>query len=88
MIKNNSDDFPENRVEIFSKFHDTLFQSYEEALSGSSHVLTKMESYWEYFSTTFPQAHKVHKKIKKAKNIPQYHAAVTDILTQLEESIG
>ena len=88
MIKNNSNDFPKNHVEIFSKFLDTLFKSYEEALSGSSHVLTKMESYWEYFSAIFPNPHKVHKKIKKAKNIPQYHASVTEILEQLEETIG
>lgn len=42
MIKNNTEEYPKNRFEIFEKFHDTLFQDYCSALSGSSHVLMKM----------------------------------------------
>lgn len=80
MIKNNTTEYPENRMEIFGKFHDTLYYDYESALSGSSHVLIKMESFWEYFSTTFPNPQKTFKKIKKAKNFSAYHAAVREIL--------
>jgi len=80
MIKNNTTDYPENRIEIFSKFHDTLFNDYEQALSGRSHVLTKMTSFWEYFSQRFHDSHKTFKKIKKAKSIPAYEDAVGYIL--------
>jgi tRNA-dihydrouridine synthase len=80
MIKANTTEYPENRMEIFGKFHDTLFHDYESALSGSSHVLVKMESFWEYFSTSFPDPRKTFKKIKKAKNFDAYHAAVDSIL--------
>lgn len=80
MIKANTTVYPENRMEIFGKFHDTLFHDYANALSGSSHVLVKMESFWEYFSTSFPNPHKTFKKIKKAKNFISYHAAVDSIL--------
>lgn len=80
MIKANTTEYPENRMEIFGKFHDTLFHDYANALSGSSHVLVKMESFWEYFSTSFPNPHKTFKKIKKAKNFISYHAAVDSIL--------
>ena len=80
MIKNNTDTYPENRLEIFGKFHDTLFNEYEQALSGSSHVLIKMLHYWEYFSTNFNNPHKTLKKIKKAKNIAAYDKAVKEIL--------
>ena len=80
MIKNNNSSYPENRVEVFSKFHDTLFSDYESALSGQSHVLIKMLHFWEYFATSFANPHKTFKKIKKAKNIHAYEYAVKEIL--------
>lgn len=80
MIKNNATDYPENKLEIFSKFHDTLFNDYEQALSGPSHVLIKMLHFWEYFSTTFSNPHKTLKKIKKAKNKNAYDNAVREIM--------
>lgn len=76
MIKANTPEYPEDRLVVFKKFHDTLFNSYEEALSGRSHVLSKMTSYWEYFSTAFLDTHKTFKKIKKAKSIDAYDDAV------------
>lgn len=79
MIKNNDTNYPENRAEVFSKFHDTLYHEYESALSGKSHVLIKMLHFWEYFATTFDNPHKTFKKIKKAKSIPAYENAVRDI---------
>ena len=82
MIKNNTTDYPENRLEIFSKFHDILYHDYEQALSGQSHVLIKMQSFWEYFSSSFSNPHKVLKKIKKAKNITAYEDAVGEILSR------
>ncbi len=80
MIKNNTTEYPKNKLEIFGKFHDQLYHDYESALSGSSHVLVKMESFWEYFATTFPDPHKTFKKIKKAKNPRDYQEAVKSIL--------
>jgi len=79
MIKNNTTTYPENHLEIFSKFHDTLYHQYSEYLSGDKHTLLKMYSFWEYFSTTFENPRKAFKKIKKAKNIRAYETAVRDI---------
>jgi len=80
MIKNNTNQYPENRIEIFSKFHDTLFNEFEQALSGPKHITLKMLHYWEYFSTSFSNPQKTLKKIKKAKTIQAYDDAVKDIL--------
>jgi len=80
MIKSNTLEYPEDKIERFSKFHDTLFESYAQALSGKSHVLTKMTSFWEYFASTFENPHKTFKKIKKSKTIPAYETAVYEIL--------
>lgn len=85
MIKRNTLEYPENRFEIFARFHDELFAAFEQQLSGEKHVLLKMLSYWEYFSTAFDQPQKVLKKIKKAKNFKMYDDAVSEIL-ELEKN--
>lgn len=80
MIKDNTTQYPDDKNEIFGKFHDTLFNQIELSLSGKSHVLTKMTSYWEYWSYLFENPHKTYKKIKKSKDIPAYNKAVFEIL--------
>jgi len=82
MIKNNSTEYPENRMEVFGNFHNSLFQEYSEILSGANHIIMKMFNFWEYFATSFPNSHKTLKKIKKAKSINVYSAAVREILNQ------
>ncbi|OAB29423.1 tRNA-U20a,U20b-dihydrouridine synthase [Flavobacterium fryxellicola] len=79
MIKNNTTEYPANKLELFSTFHDTLYAIYSESLSGSTHILLKMYHLWEYFSITFSNPHKVLKKIKKAQSIRNYEAAVAEI---------
>tara|TARA_R110000868_G_scaffold312764_1_gene573718 strand:- start:3206 stop:4150 length:945 start_codon:yes stop_codon:yes gene_type:complete len=80
MIKNNTTEYPKNKMELFSEFHETLYQGYSESLSGSTHILLKMHHLWEYFSVIFSNPHKVHKKIKKAKSIRNYEQAVLEII--------
>jgi tRNA-dihydrouridine synthase len=80
MIKADNDVYPENRYEIFNSFHEELFSSYEEALSGQKHLLMKMYPLWEYFIQSFPSSPKGLKKIKKARNIDDYREAVNQII--------
>lgn len=80
MIKNDSIEYPKNKMELFSEFHETLYQGYSESLSGSTHILLKMHHLWEYFSVIFSNPHKVHKKIKKAQSIRNYEQAVKEII--------
>lgn len=81
MIKNNSNVHPTNRLKVFRDFHDTIYNEYGQALSGQHHLLLKMTSFWEYFSTTFSNPHKTFKKIKKSKSTKAYDFAVNEILT-------
>lgn len=80
MIMSNTTTYPENRIDIFSKFHEALFYEYSQALSGPSHLMMKMLLFWEYFSIAFLNSPKGLKKIKKAKTIIAYHEAVKEIL--------
>ena len=80
MIKSNTSEYPENRIDIFSKFHDSLFHDYAQALSGPGHIIMKMVHLWEYFTTSFSNSHNGLKKIKKVKSISAYEDAVREIL--------
>ena len=80
MIKADNPVYPENRFEVFNAFHDTLFSSYQEGLSGPGHLLIKMYSFWEFFIQSFPGTPKGLKKIKKARNINAYSEAVKQII--------
>jgi tRNA-dihydrouridine synthase len=80
MIKNNTHLYPDNKLEIFSKYLDTLLTAAEQKLTGEKAIISKMLSYWEYFSTMFPDPAQIVKKIKKAKTYEVYDAAVKEIL--------
>lgn len=82
MIKADNLTYPEDKAKIFSNFHDTLFSSYEEALSGPKHLLMKMYSFWEYFIHLFPDSPKGLKKIKKAQSVTSYKEVVKQILLE------
>ena len=81
-LKNNTFEYPKNKMEVFNQFHDTLYEGYSESLSGATHILLKMHHLWEYFSVLFSNPHKVHKNIKKAKSIKNYEATVKEIIAK------
>ena len=79
MIKNNTTEYPKNKLEIFEAFHDTIYQEYDAYLSGPTPIRMKMLGFWEYFSESFSNPQKTFKKIKKAGNSKNYEAAVKEI---------
>jgi tRNA-dihydrouridine synthase len=87
MIKTNVTEHPENCNELFKNFHNELYETYAEALSGPSHLLTKMFHFWEYFSMSFTNSHKVLKKFKKAKTLNAYRSAVSESIRE-ERFVG
>ncbi|GGF79814.1 tRNA dihydrouridine synthase [Wenyingzhuangia marina] len=82
MIQNNTTEYPENRWQIFKEFHDTIYQQYDEALSGPTPIKMKMLGFWEYFSQSFDNPQKTYKAIKKAGNQVKYKAAVAEIFAK------
>ena len=84
MIKDNTTVYPENSMKIFREFHDTIFNEYQEYLSGPTPIKMKMLGFWEYFSQSFSNPQKVYKKIKKAGNIKNYQTAVSEITANKE----
>ncbi len=82
MIKNNTTEYPKNRWEIFSEFHDTIYQQYDEYLSGPTPIKMKMLGFWEFFSQSFSNPQKTYKAIKKAGNPVKYRQAVKEVLNK------
>lgn len=80
MIKNNTTEYPKNRWQIFSAFHDEIYNHYDASLSGPTPIKMKMLGFWEYFSQSFSNPQKTYKKIKKATNQVKYKSAVAEIL--------
>jgi tRNA-dihydrouridine synthase B len=73
----------EKKAEIFRNFHDEIFFKYSRLLSGTSHLLMRMEKFWSYFCFAFPDPHKTFKGIKKAANIVKYDIAVKENFQRL-----
>ena len=79
MIKANTTEYPADRFQRFSEFHDTIYHQYDAALSGPTPIKMKMLGFWEYFSQSFDNPQKTYKKIKKAGNQKAYQAAIKEI---------
>ena len=74
----------EEKAIILRNFHDEIFHRYAALLSGSSHLLMRMEKFWSYFSFAFPDQHKTFKRIKKATNLVKYEAAANENFQRLK----
>lgn len=73
----------EKKAETFRNFHEEIFFKYSTLLSGSSHLLMRMEKFWSYFCFEFPDPHKTFKRIKKAANLVKYESAVNENFQRL-----
>lgn len=87
MIKNNTATYPDNRWEIFSEFHDTIYQQYDAYLFGPTPIKLKMLGFWEFFSQSTSNPQKTFKVIKKATNPFKYKLAVGQIIAN-EVKVG
>jgi tRNA-dihydrouridine synthase len=61
-------------------WHDDLYRSYREVLSGPAHPLDKMKEIWGYLGALFPGKAKALERIARAKTFEGYEAAVSEIL--------
>ena len=62
------------------KFHDQIYQDYQELHMGDRNVLFKMKEIWHYMGSLFPGCQKPLKKIKKAERLDRYEEAVNELL--------
>jgi tRNA-dihydrouridine synthase B len=70
---------PEKRKMRLFNFHEELFDSYTERLSGPSHLLGRMKHLWLYLIASFPGNKKMLKKILKSSSPAGYRETVEQL---------
>jgi len=68
-------------VAVIRAFHDELYGSYREALSGPAHLLDKMKEIWSYLGRSFPSNAAGVDRIIRSKTVEAYDQAVSAILS-------
>jgi len=63
-------------------FHDELLEGYIRIMSGDTNVLFKMKDLWYFMGEGINNGDKYLKKIKKAKNLSEYRAAVDAVFRE------
>lgn len=66
----------EQRYNRLADFHDDLYQSLRQRLSGPGHLLGRLKQVWIYFSGAFPGREKQLKKVIRATSEASYRDAV------------
>lgn len=84
MIKMDTTEYPEDRWEVFSKYHDRLCTAYAEKVSGDKALIRKMLSYWEYFASALGNE-KLIKRLSKTKTLEAYDEEVYSLIRSMEE---
>lgn len=84
MIQEDSDEFPEDRMEIFHEFLILLMESHLNSKDNEGNILLKMKHYWEYFAQSFDEGKRYYRMVKKADSVKAYYDVLNQIV-KLEE---
>jgi tRNA-dihydrouridine synthase len=79
MIQDDTDEFPEDRMEVFLEFLELLLESHLNSTGNHGNVLLKMTHFWEYFMTAFEDGSKYHRMVKRAGTIAEYRNVIEQI---------
>lgn len=71
-----------DKLQQLQNFHDDLYNSCREVLSGQSHVLGRLKQIWMYLSAVFPPEQKAWKKIKKCRTEEKYQRVIADLFEE------
>ncbi|MDF2800859.1 MAG: tRNA-dihydrouridine synthase [Anaerocolumna sp.] len=70
--------------ETLKEFHDTVYMSYRQVISGDRNVLFKMKEIWIFMIDMFTDNTKYLKKIKKSENAHDYEEAINSLFRDRE----
>ena len=70
--------------EEIRKFHDIVYHTYCQEVSGDRNVLFKMKELWCYMSKSFTNPEKYLKKIKKTERLAEYYVIVDTLFREQE----
>lgn len=73
---------PAASVREVRTYHDRLLDAYRQRLSGDLPVMHRMWELWTYLAAGFDGAEPYLKRMRKAKNLSEYQAAVDALLRE------
>ena len=71
-IIKNGPDGSTDKLDVFRKFYDDLFEQYRQAFEGPGHLLDRMKGFWTYFSRSFANGRQIQKKIHRTQSLERY----------------
>lgn len=72
---------PLDQKKHLRKFVEELYLCYRKQMNDQLSAIGFMKEYWDYFSNSFNDPHKVLRKIKKTKTFDEYEEVVTGIFS-------
>ncbi len=69
----------------FQEFHDAMLSQYQEVIGDDRNVLFKMKDLWNFMLQGRPDAASYAKEIRKAQRMPEYKAAVRQVMRRMKE---
>lgn len=72
----------DQKLRLMRDFHDDVFASYKEILSGYSHLANNMKEFWSYNCKFFPNSKGIVSRIWSTKNEKQYLLLVDKFFTR------
>ncbi|MFN5844170.1 MAG: tRNA dihydrouridine synthase [Flavobacteriia bacterium] len=79
MIQEDSDLFPEDRMEVFSEFLELLLESHLRSSDNEGNVLLKMAHFWEYFMESFEEGLGLYRIVKKISSVREYRKFIVEL---------
>ena len=65
--------------DVLRNFHDEIYEGYKKISSGDKNVLFKMKELWFYMITSFVDAEKYAKQIKKTERLSKYECIINEL---------
>jgi tRNA-dihydrouridine synthase len=80
MIQDDTEEFPEDRMEVFHEFLELLLENHLNASDNEGIVLMKMTHFWEYFMTSFENGQRYYRMVKKADSVLEYRNVLDKVM--------
>lgn len=70
--------------EELMRYTDGLLRAYRREIAGERNILFKLKENWSYLGKLFTGSDRAMKELRKAQDLPHYHAAVREIFSSAE----
>jgi tRNA-dihydrouridine synthase B len=82
MIQDDTDEFPEDRKEVFHEFLLLLLENHLKESTNQGNVLVKMKHFWEYFAGSFEEGPMYYRWVKRSDSVVEYEEVLQRICSE------